>query len=350
MDKTKVLITGGCGFIGVNLVEFLLKKGVFDLRVLDNFSVGTSVNLVEVAGKHSVSVDQVSTGAAPLPPLSGSIQLLKGDIRDRDACMEATEGMDTVIHLAAHAGVIPSIEDPFFDFETNALGTLNLLHASVKNKVDSFILASSNAPIGDQPPPMNEGLPPRPISPYGAGKLACEGYCSAFYGSYGLKTVVLRFSNAYGPYSMHKNSIISKFIKDALTAGKLTVYGDGTQTRDFIHVKDLSNAIFMILNAGGDSSAKLWGETFHLGTSKETRIVDLAEDVKELIGEKIQIVFEPPRAGEIKRNYSDIAKAKRVFGFVPKVGLEEGVREVHEWFLLEGTKKGVSIKMFSGSE
>ena len=145
--------------------------------------------------------------------------------------------------------MIPSIKDPFFDFDTNALGTLNLLYAAVNNKVDKFIFASSNAPLGNQSPPLSEGKAPKPLSPYGASKLSCEGYCSAFNGSYGLKTVVLRFSNVYGPYCLHKQSVIAKFIKNGISKGELTVYGDGNQTRDFIHVNDLCHAISSLLTS-----------------------------------------------------------------------------------------------------
>jgi UDP-glucose 4-epimerase len=350
VKKSRVLVTGGCGFIGVNLIDYLLKIGGFDLRVLDNLSVGTKENLVEVAGKHSVPVEEISSGSKLVPPLSDAVHFVMGDIRDSDTCIKSTEGVDMVVHLAAHAGVIPSIEDPYYDFEVNTLGTLNLLSASVENKVEKFIFASSNAPMGDQPPPMNEGLVPRPLSPYGASKLACEGYCSAFYGSYGLKTVILRFSNAYGPYSLHKNSVIAKFIKDGLTEGRLTVYGDGLQTRDFIHVDDLSNVISIILNEVKYPGAKPWGDTFHLGTGRETKIIDLAEIVKRLFNEEPRIVFEPPRIGEIKRNYSDTGKAMKVFGFSSKVGLEDGIRGLYEWFLGQGMERIQSVRTLSGSE
>ncbi len=201
----------------------------------------------------------------------------------------------------------------------------------------------------ENPPPMNEGLVPKPLSPYGASKLSCEGYCSAFYGSYGLKTAVLRFSNAYGPYSLHKNSVIARFIKDGLIKEELTVYGDGMQTRDFIHVGDLCNAIHSFLNPSILNPAT-WGETFHLGTGKETRIIDLAEMVKRLFGDEVRIVFEPPRTGEIKRNFSDTRKARELLGFTPKKGLEDGVREVYDWFLKQGTERIKTVVTLSGSE
>ncbi len=344
----KVLITGGCGFVGVNLVDFLLKKGGFDIRVLDNLSACSRENLENIAEKNSVQLDEVSSDSGRLPPPSGPIQLFVADIRDKEACSEAANGMDAVIHLAAHAGVIPSIEDPFFDFDVNALGTLNILNASVEKKVDKFIFASSNAPVGDQPPPMNEELVPRPLSPYGASKLAGEGYCSAFHGSYGLKTVVLRFSNLYGPYSLHKNSVVAKFIKDATIEKQLTIYGDGSQTRDFIYVKDLCDAICRVFDAGSD--AGIWGETFNLGTGEETRIADLAEMVSGFFEDKIRIVSKPRRGGEINRNYSDISKVRKVLGFSPQVGLKQGGKEVYQWFVSQGGGRIKSAEVLSGSE
>ncbi|MDL1971510.1 MAG: NAD-dependent epimerase/dehydratase family protein [Candidatus Desulfofervidaceae bacterium] len=178
----KILITGGCGFIGVNLTRYLLKKGNYEITILDNFSVGKKEYLEEAIGDL---------------PNKHYVKIVKGDIRDKATCEEVCKEIDAIVHLAAQAGVIPSIEDPFYDCEMNVIGTLNLLYSAVKNKVDKFIFASSNAPLGEQEPPVSEDKTPRPLSPYGASKLACEGYCSSFYGSYGLKTIVFRFSNVY---------------------------------------------------------------------------------------------------------------------------------------------------------
>lgn len=368
----RILITGGCGFIGLNLIKYLAKRGCVSMCVLDNLDVGRKEYLEELlseqgnlatremGGKIRYSVVLNREGGSSPHSLTTeplTLELVTGDLRDKQTCHKATEDINTVVHLAAHAGVVPSVEDPFFDFEVNALGTLNLLDASVKKGVEKFVLASSNAPIGNQAPPMDENKPPKPLSPYGASKLACEGYCSAFHGSYGLKTISLRFSNAYGPYSLHKNSVIAKFIKDAMIKGGLTIYGDGTQTRDFIHVDDICQAIFLVLTAehraSDDSTAtsiKVWGETFHLGTGKETRIIDLAETVRRLSGDEIQLVHEPPRSGEIKRNYSDISKARTALGFVPQINLTDGMKSVYEWFKEQGADNIKNAHVLSGSE
>jgi len=333
----KVLITGGCGFIGVNLARYLLCKRDCKIVVLDNLSVGKKEYLEE-AIKGMVGAD--------------SVKVIEGDIRDRALCEDISDGVDVIVHLAAQAGVVPSIEDPFLDCDVNVIGTLNLLYAAAKNNVEKFIFSSSNAPLGEQVPPVNEAKIPRPLSPYGASKLACEGYCSAFYGSYGLKTVIFRFSNAYGPYSLHKSSVIAKFIKDGILKRELTIYGDGAQTRDFIHVEDICKGIYSVLHAStlGKLHRQIWGTCFHLGTGKETTILDLAKLIQRLFDNEVRISFVPERRGEIRRNYSDISRAKELLSFSPGISLEEGIRSVAEWFFKKDIKEIELTQVLSGSE
>ena len=383
MNSTNMLITGGCGFIGLNLIEFLIDKGYQNLRILDNLSIGTKESLESLLSelgtftkKETKNLIDYSLTLNPTdsrPPrkrercgqainsnnTSNSIQLVIGDIRNRQTCIKAIEGIDAVVHLAAHAGLIPSIEDPFFDFDTNALGTLNLLHAAVNNKVVRFIFASSNAPLGDQAPPLSEARVPKPLSPYGASKLSCEAYCAAFYGSYGLKTVILRFSNVYGPYCLHKESVIAKFIKDGISNSGLTIYGDGKQSRDFIHVNDLCHAIFLCIlalenerltNQPITNNGKISGEIFHLGTGKETSILEMARLIQGVFDKKIKISFAPERKGEIKRNYSDITKPKRILGFSPQISLKDGVESVYKWLINKDIDEIREAAVLSGSE
>ncbi len=328
-----VLITGGCGFIGVNLVRYLLQRGDYEIIVFDNFSVGKKEYLEE-------AISDLSN--------KNRVQVVEGDIRDKALCQEVSKGVSAIVHLAAQAGVIPSIEDPFYDCEVNVIGTLNLLYSAVKNNVDKFVFASSNAPLGEQDPPVSEEKIPQPLSPYGASKLACEAYCSAFYGSYSLKTVIFRFSNVYGPYCLHKDSVIAKFIKDGLIKGELTIYGDGKQTRDFIHVDDICQAIYLVLNYSG--SNQIWGSPFHLGTGKETTILELAELIKDLFEKEIKLSFAPPRKGEIIRNYSDISRAKDVLGFSPQISLKDGVKAVYNWFIRKNLEDIKNAQALSGSE
>ena len=332
----KILITGGCGFIGVNLVKYLLKRENYKIIVLDNFSIGKGEYLEE---------------AIYDLPNKNLVKLVKGDIRDKNLCDEITKNIDVIVHLAAQAGVIPSIKNPFYDCEINVIGTLNLLYSAVKNKVDKFIFASSNAPLGEQVPPVSEEKIPKPLSPYGASKLACEAYCSAFCHSYGLKTIILRFSNAYGPYCLHKNSVVAKFIKDGILKGKLTIYGDGKQTRDFIHVDDICQAVYLVLNfSNSKSSNEIWGTPFHLGTGKETSILELAKLIRELFEKEIKVSFAPERKGEIKRNYSDITKAEELLRFKPSISLKEGVKQVYNWFRTKSIEEIKNAEVLSESE
>ncbi len=295
------LITGGCGFIGTNLVQRLCRSD-YRVRVLDNCSVGG---------------DEPTDG----------VEFIRGDVCDENAVRAAVDGVDVVIHLAAQSGVIPSIEDPLKDFEVNAAGTVNLLMAARNADVARVVYASSNAALGEVPNPFEESKAPNPISPYGASKLAGEAYCLAFNGSFGLGTVALRFANAYGPFSSHKNSVVAKFLKRALDGQPLIIYGDGSQTRDFIYVEDLCDAI--ILAAQVDCA----GEIFHIASGVETPIIDLAHITQEIVGPDVRILFEERRQGEAYQISVSIEKARRLLRFSPRVELREGVRDTHGWFV-----------------
>ena len=315
------LITGGCGFIGVNLVNEIKGRG-HRIRVMDNLSAGSREDLAAVTRFAGYEAGQ--------DPPADPVALMTGDIRRLSDCRAAAAGVDVVVHLAAQTGVIPSLEDPHFDCEQNVTGVLNMLTAARDAGVRKFIFASSAAPLGEQSPPVNEEKIPRPLSPYGASKLAGEAYCSAFYGSFGLDAVCLRFSNVYGPWSFKKGSVVATFFRRALAGKPLIIYGDGRQTRDFIHTADLCGAILLAAEKGPG------GEVFQVATGRETSVNRLAERVRSLVegdaGRPVQLQYEPPRAGEIARNYADIAKAGRILGYAPAVSLDDGLRETWEWF------------------
>ena len=177
-----------------------------------------------------------------------------------------------MIHLAANTGVLPSIQDPTADCSTNVLGTLNFLEASRKSAVKRFDFASSGAPLGEQTAPIHEEMVARPISRYGASKLAGEAYCSAYCGSFGLETVALRFGNVYGPRSNDKGSVVAKFVKHIIAGKPLTIYGDGNQSRDFVYVEDLVQAVLLALERPG-----IGGEIFQIATYKEHTVLEVAE-------------------------------------------------------------------------
>ena len=327
-----ILITGGCGFIGVNLIDYLLKTSPkIKIRVLDNLSVGTREDLAEVCKFVELDVSHL-TSNSPSP----YVELVIGDIRDFNTCLKCCQGIDVVVHLAANTGVAPSVEDPRSDMEVNVIGTFNILEASRQNKIQKFIFASSGAPLGEVNPPIHEEIAPKPVSPYGASKLAAEAYCSAYYRTFGLKTISLRFGNVYGPRSKHKSSVVAKFFKRALSGEPLEVYGDGNQTRDFIYIDDLIQAIILAINTPSATSYVPWGEVFQIATHKETTVNEIAAKIKEIVEssleQNVKIVHTSPRIGDVRRNYSDISKAKRILGYEPNYDLDKGLRATFEYF------------------
>jgi len=326
----KILVTGGCGFIGSNLVRGVLGRN-HSIRVLDNLSVGTWEDLDRIQ-KSEVGGQRPEVGGQR--PESGrpGIELLVGDIRDQGLAQKACKGVDTIVHLAANTGVIPSIEDPEFDCLTNVIGTFNCLEAARQNRISRFVFASSGAPLGEQVPPIHEEMAPHPISPYGASKLCGEAYCSAYHGSYGVETVVLRFGNVYGPYSNHKGSVVAKFIKHILASEPLPIYGDGNQTRDFVFVEDLVEAIVLAME-----KPDIGGQVFQIATHLEHTVGEVAEELNSLarkyLGRSSPVVYEKERKGEVRRNFSDISKARRMLGFEPKYDLKTGLEKTFLWFV-----------------
>jgi UDP-glucose 4-epimerase len=300
----KYLVTGGCGFIGVNLISRLAGEAA-TIRVLDDLSMGRYEDIQKFG-----------------------VDLQVGDVRDPVAVEKACTGIDVVVHLAAHTRVVESLENPESNFDINARGTFTLLQGCRKASVKKFIFASTGGAIlGEQEPPVHEGMVPRPVSPYGAGKLAGEAYCSAYFGSYGLGTVALRFSNVYGPYSYHKGSVVAQFFRNIMQGKPLIIYGEGHQTRDFLYVSDLVDAI--LLADRKDTP----GEVFQIASGRETSLLELIDEMKKVLPEvKLDVRFAPPRTGEILRNYANIEKARRLLGFNPLTMLNEGLRSTWNWF------------------
>ena len=233
------------------------------------------------------------------------------------------------MHLAAHTRVVESLADPRENFEVNAIGTFNVLEACRKAGVGKFIFASTGGAIlGEQEPPVHEGMVPRPISPYGASKLAGEAYCSANAGAYGLKTAALRFSNVYGPFSYHKGSVVAQFFRNLQQDEPIVIYGDGQQTRDFLYVTDLVDAILLA------DKSNLAGEVFQIASGRETSIRDLVAAMQAMLPDrKFDVRWEPARAGEIIRNYASIEKARRLLGYDPRTQLDDGLKKTWQWFI-----------------
>jgi UDP-glucose 4-epimerase len=302
----KVLVTGGCGFIGSTVVRDLLDRS-FEVVVLDDLSTGTRTHLDGL-----------------------DLELIEGSVLDDDSVYQAIQGVNAVIHLAALTKVVSALELTETEYEINVGGTLKLLKASVDVGIERFVLASSMAVLGELPSPVHEGMIPVPLSSYGASKLSCEGYCAAFSRTYGLSTVALRFANAYGPYSTHKETVISRFL--GLIEGRqpVPVYGDGQHTRDYVHVSDVSAGILQALE-----NQKAAG-VIHIGTGTETSVAELISILERTTGLPVSIEYRPARAEEIIRNYTSISKAQALLGFHPRIEVERGVADCWDWFRATG--------------
>jgi UDP-glucose 4-epimerase len=320
------LITGGCGFIGCNLVRHLVAEGGHRIRVLDNLEAGARGRLAECG-----AVVEVAPQACTVHGDAERIELVARDILDEDAVRASTRGRDVVVHLAANTGVAASVQDPRRDCLVNVLGTLNCLEAARQERVPRFVFASSGAPVGEVEPPCHEEQAPHPVSPYGASKLSGEGYCSAYFRTFGLETVALRFSNVYGPDSDRKSSVVAAFVKRALAGAPLEIYGDGSQTRDFIFVDDLVRAIRLAATVPG-----IGGNVFHVATARETTVTELAELLRRVLAQhgfdQVQIRNAAPRIGDVRRNFADTSKAAALLGWRAEVPLEQGLARVVEWF------------------
>lgn len=302
---SRVLVTGGAGFIGSHLVDWLIKDG-YEVVVLDNFFSGKLENI-----KHHLD--------------SGKFYLTEGDVRNSEDVKEAIRNVDAVFHLAAIVSVPLSIENPLLVNDVNVKGTLNLLEASLKAHVERFIYASSCAVYGEvNGLPINERHPTSPISPYAASKLAAEYYCKVFYENYRLNTLCLRYFNVYGPGQMKSSysGVITEFIARLKKRKPPIIYGDGQQTRDFVHVKDIIEANMLALNCQHEV-----GEVINVGTGKPTTINQLAEVLLELSRRSnLKPKYAPPRKGDIRNSCADISKAKRALGYEPKFPLKKGLR------------------------
>lgn len=300
---TNVLITGGAGFIGRHLADYLVGRPDVAVTVIDNESLGDRKHL---------DLDNV--------------RFVAGDLRNRDELRSALEGQDVVVHLAADTRVIESIADPGHNFDSNVIGTFNLLELCRELGVGRVVAASTGGAIlGDVQPPVHEEMAPQPTSPYGASKLMLEGYLSAYSSSYGLSSCALRFSNIYGPRSFHKGSVVAHFYKRVLAGEKLVVYGDGSQTRDYLYVGDLVEGIW----AAVDSPAQ---GAYQLGTGIPTTVNQLLDSMRSVTGLELDVEYHDFRAGEVRDTWCEIDKARKGFGFDPATRLEDGMRATWDWF------------------
>jgi UDP-glucose 4-epimerase len=303
----KAVVTGGAGFVGSHLVEALIEKN-FQVVVLDDFSSGKLSNLRRVANHPQLKV-------------------VKGDIRDKGTIQHLLKNTDAVFHEAAEVGVGRSVRNPDLTNDVNVNGTLNLLRSAVKNHVGRFINASSAAIYGDQGTvPNYEEMGPQPLSPYAASKLSAENYCQAFHETYRLETVSLRYFNVYGPRQGlgEYSGVISSFLKRTSAGLPPIIYGDGRQTRDFVHVSDVVQANLLAMN---DDRAV--GNVFNIGSGESVSISSLAKVIIRLSGRRgLHAILKGAKLGDIRHSCADIRKSKRLLDYAPSVSLSEGLQRI----------------------
>ena len=302
--SSKILVTGGAGFIGSHLVAKLAEQGNY-VRVLDNLSTGKLSNIDALLK-------------------DGLVDFVKGDIRDLSAVKAAVSGVDVVFHLAAQISVPLSILNPKLNHEVNAVGTSNLLNASKCDGVGRFVFVSSCAVYGEPVYlPIDEAHPTNPISPYAESKLISEQECLRRSREHEIESVVVRFFNVYGPKQglNDYSGVIVKFIEKINQELPLTIFGDGQQTRDFVFVQDIADAL-LLASQNDDVNGKI----FNIGTGKATTIKSLAETLLQLTNSKVKLQFVPERSGDIKHSYANISKASELLGYKPEFSLTEGLK------------------------
>jgi len=300
---SRFLVTGGAGFIGSHIVEALVKQGQ-DVRILDNFSSGKMHNLKGLEKK---------------------IDLVKGDICSAATCIKATKSVDFVLHQAALRSVPKSMVEPHAYNRVNIDGTLNMLEASVQNKVKRFVFASSSSVYGEVSDyPEKESFIPYPISPYAISKLTGEYYCKIFSLYYGLPTVALRYFNVFGPRQALDDDyavVIPKFINCLLKNQSPPIFGNGRQSRDFTFVQNVVSANLLAARSG-----KVKYGVFNIAGGKDTSVLDLVKILNQILSKAIRPRLLPKRPGDVFKTLADIGKAAQLLNFKPKVNFIEGLK------------------------
>jgi UDP-N-acetylglucosamine/UDP-N-acetyl-alpha-D-glucosaminouronate 4-epimerase len=307
---TRVLVTGGGGFIGSNLARRLLERGD-DVRVLDNFSTGNRRNLADVADE---------------------LEIVEGELRSYERVHNATRGVEIVYHQGALPSVPRSVQDPLTTSAVNIEGTLNVLMAARDEGVRRVVYASSSSVYGNTGTlPRVESQFPDPISPYAVSKLSAERYCVSCARVYGLATVTLRYFNVFGPGqdpTSQYAAVVPRFIA-AIDAGEpVPINGDGEQSRDFTYVDNVVEANVLAAEASEAS-----GQVLNIATGEPRSVNELADTIGEVLGKPVEKEYLPERTGDVRDSWADVAAARRLLGWEPRVALEEGLRLTAEAFL-----------------
>ncbi len=308
------LVTGGAGFIGSNLVKYLLKFNVGEVRVLDNFETGFKYNIESFVG-------------------NTSFRLIEGDIRNPESCQEACRGVDIILHQAALGSVPRSVKDPILSNSSNVNGFLNMLVAAKDNKVKRFVYASSSSVYGDnnQLPKKEENIG-KPLSPYAVTKLINEQYADVFYKIFGLELIGLRYFNVFGPHQSPQGAyaaVIPLFINAVLQNESPIIFGDGEQTRDFTFIE---NVVQANIKAAFVQDKEAVNQVYNIGLSERISLNQLFDIIKQKSGAHLDAIYKDNRAGDVRDSLADISKARRLLNYNPAVKIEEGLAKTLEWF------------------
>jgi nucleoside-diphosphate-sugar epimerase len=305
------LITGIAGFIGSALTREVLAQGD-QVRGLDNFSTGKRENISEIFSQ---------------------IDFREGDLLDSGMLRDLCRGVDYILHEAAIASVPRSVKDPLASHRANLDGTVNLLMAARDARVKRVVYAASSSAYGDTPTlPKHEDILPNPISPYAVAKLASEYYMTSFYRCYGLETVCLRYFNIFGPRQdpdSPYSGVLAKFITQMLRGEQPTIFGDGTQSRDFTYVDNAVHANLLACKAPASAVA---GRVFNIGVGQRADLNEMFRLLQKIIGYKGDVKYAPERAGDVKHSLADLTRATRHLGYTPKIYFEEGLRRTVKWY------------------
>ena len=305
----KLLVTGSAGFIASTLLP--------KLRDL---------------GHEIIGVDSLVSGSKNHQHFTDGFDHYHFDINDTDRLSKLMEGTDLVVHLAAKGNVVESIHSPLSNFHSNVTSTISLLETMRANGCKRIVFASTGgALMGNTPPPVDESTLPRPISPYGASKLACEAYLSAYAESFGFSSIIQRFGNVYGPYSSHKVGVINRGIRLAIENKPIVIYGDGSSSRDYIHVDDLTDGLQLSISRLLCQPESCL-EIFHLANHREISLQELKSILDQCLEDRrLEVTYEPARLGEVSRNFANIKLAVSTLGFDPSVDFINGISALYDW-------------------
>jgi len=308
---SRYLVSGGAGFIGCNLVRFLLAKG-HEVSVIDNFSTGKRENLQD---------------------LSGRVELIEADIRDRSAMDRAAAGCAAIFHQAALGSVPRSVADPVTSHEANVNGTITVLEAARAAGIKRILFAASSSAYGDRnESPKHEGMAPMPISPYAASKVACEAYMRGYAASYKMQTLSLRYFNVFGPYQDPAGAyaaVIPAFISRLLRGQGPVVYGDGEQSRDFCYIDNVLQANWLAANAPAEVCT---GQAINIACNRATSLNQILRQLGRLLKTDVKPQYTDPRPGDVRHSLADVSLAGDTIGYEPRVYFEEGLEKAIGWY------------------